>query len=63
MKPKKESPPSGGLVSKEFAGSSNRKILNRFEEKIQCISCGMFFPRKRHSDQFCSNCEQEGGLV
>ncbi len=62
MKRKKESPPSGGLVSDGLAASSNNGNVAKIRDGILCISCGVFFQRERHSDQFCNNCEREGGL-
>ena len=58
----KESPPDGGLVSENLGGSSNNGNVAQIQDEIQCILCGMFFQRERHSDLVCPDCEQEGGL-
>ena len=62
MKPKKESPGGNRGASFERAGFHDGPNLPSSPAGFQCILCGMFFQRERHSDLFCSDCEREGGL-
>ena len=57
----KESPPDGGLVSFERAGFHDGHNLPPSPAGFQCILCGSVFERRRLSDQFCPDCEREGG--